>query len=170
MPEAAGTHGAAEEKGLLVRLHRWGTQRPKVYYIAPPSVWAVAIYVGSLADLRGAGLQLPGNDVFQHLVAYAGLALLTIRGWHREKMPPFGLHLTVGALCLVYGLMIETLQWVSPHRTFQPRDLAADAAGALLGLVLWHLLMLRWGKRTRLYPGLLRPDFKDHPTERRRGV
>jgi VanZ family protein len=159
--------------GLLARLHRWGVQNPKYYYIAPPSVWAVAIYVLSLVSLEpveplARTFSLPFADKAGHFAAYAVLSLLIVRGWHREKMPPIGLHGFVWLLCTVFGIMVEIQQGLTPARSFEGWDMAANSVGALLGQVMWHLMMLRWGRRTRLYPGLFRPDFKDHPSQRRK--
>lgn len=155
---------------ILRRLHLWGVQNPKYYYIGPPSVWAVAIYLLSLAPLNEVEtidrFSFPGADKLGHLFAYAMLSLLILRGWQREKMPPIGLHGFVFALCVVFGVMIEIHQSFTPYRTFEVYDILANASGALLGQIVWHLLMLRYGKRTRLYPGLFRPDFKDHPSQR----
>ncbi len=156
----------------MSQLHRWGVQNPKYYYIAPPSIWAVTIYILSLVPIPETGslgdaARLPFVDKFGHLGVYAILALLVIRGWHREKMPPLDLHGFVWLLCLVFGMMIEMQQGLSPHRSFEVWDMAANGFGALLGLLLWQFLMMRWGRRTRLYPGLLRPDFNQRSTRRR---
>lgn len=156
---------AARSPGPLRRLHLWGVQNPKYYYIAPPSLWAVAIYVLSLTPLPETGtireaVTFPFVDKLGHLAVYAVLSLLVIRGWHREKMPPIGLHGFVWLLAFVFGIMIEMQQGLSPHRSFQIGDIAANGMGALLGQTLWQLLMWRWGRRTRLYPGLFRPGPK----------
>lgn len=157
--------------GPLNGLHRWGVRNPKYYYIAPPSVWAVALYILSLIPMPRAGaigsaVNAPYVDKIGHAGVYAVLALLIIRGWHREKMPPLELHGFVWLLCIVFGMMIEMQQGLSPHRSFEVWDIFANSAGALAGLLVWQLLMWRWGRRTRLYPGLLRPDFKHHPSQR----
>lgn len=102
------------------------------------------------------GWELPGFDKAIHFAIYAVLALLLVRGWQREKMPPIDLHVFVWGLCFVFGLMIEMTQAMLSYRSFEALDLVANAAGAVGGLAVWHLLMVRFGKRTRLYPGLLR--------------
>lgn len=158
---------------FLRRVHAWGVQHPKWYYIYPPSAWAVFIYVVSIIRVPEHQViqplfAIPGYDKWAHFGIYALLSLLILRGWQREKMPPLDLHALVFALCVVFGGMIEVQQSLTPYRSFELMDLAADALGALTGQVVWHLLMRRWGKRTRLYPGLFRPEFKDHPSERKR--
>lgn len=169
-PETAASPPPAAS--LIARLHGWGVRNPKYYYIAPPSVWAVMIYILSLIPLPQAGavgvtINAPFVDKLGHAGVYGVLALLIIRGWHREKMPPLELHGFVWLLCIVFGMMIEMQQGLSPHRSFEAWDIVANSVGALAGLFAWQLLMWRWGRRTRLYPGLLRPEFKNHPSQRR---
>jgi VanZ family protein len=130
------------------------------------------IYLGSLASpdrlQKVHPWKFPLSDKVDHFVAYLVLSLLLVRGWQREKMPPLELHAIVWLLCVVYSFMLEVLQGMSGDRSFDLTDLAANAIGAFFGLALWHAVMLKYGKRTRLYPGLLRPDFKDHPSNRKR--
>ena len=59
--------------------------------------------------------------------------------------------------------MIEIFQGFTPTRGFEWMDVAADGVGAIIGIGFWHLLMLKFGKRTKLYPGFFRPDFKNSP-------
>jgi VanZ family protein len=172
LSDAPSGAAPASPPGLLSRFHRWGVQNPKYYYIAPPSFWAVAIYLISIAPLKSVEplsrtLSLPLADKIGHMTVYAVLAVLILRGWHREKMPPLGLHGFVWLLCMVFGIMVEIQQGLIPARSFELWDMVANGVGALLGQVIWHLMMLRWGRRTRLYPGLLRPNFKDHPSQRK---
>lgn len=150
-----------ESPGILRRLHLWGVQNPKWYYIGPPSAWATFIYVVSLAPIQNVKtLDLfmeNGRDKLLHGTCYALFSLLILRGWQREKMPPFGLHAFVWTLSVAFGTMIEILQGLTSYRTFEFEDIVADAVGALAGQAIWHLLMVKWGKRTKLYPGLFRP-------------
>lgn len=152
---------------LWRRVHRWGVRNQKLYYVTPPSVWAVMIYLLSMARIDTPEVreivQAPGVDKLLHAVFYAVLALLVLRGWQRDKMPPLGLHGFVLLLCMTFGAMIEVIQGVIPYRQFDPADIFANGVGALCGQVVWHLMMMAWGRRTRLYPGLLRPDFKNSP-------
>jgi len=148
-------------RGRWGAFHAWGLQNPKLYYIYPPSLWAVMIYVLSIANLKPIEVDLwippiPLLDKWVHMVFYAVLSLLVLRGWQREKMPPIGLHGFVFLICVVFGSMIEVHQIMTGYRSFELADILADAIGALMGQSLWHLLMVKWGKRTRLYPGLFR--------------
>lgn len=156
------------ERGLWRRIHRWGVQNPKWYYITPPSLWAAMIYITSIAQMEGSGgikerlpwlqwlFEFDGLDKIGHFAAYAVLSLLILRGWQREKMPPIGLHGFTLLLCAVFGMMLEIHQGLT-GRNFDLLDEVANVMGALAGQAAWHLLMLKWGRRTRLYPGLFRP-------------
>ncbi|MBI3737302.1 VanZ family protein, partial [Candidatus Sumerlaeota bacterium] len=73
------------------------------------------------------------------------------------------LHALVWLMCVVFGVMIEINQAMTDYRSFEVMDIFVNAIGAGTGLVSWHLAMIRWGKRSKLYPGLLRPGFKDSP-------
>lgn len=157
---------------FLGRIHRWGVRNSTAYYVYPPSIWAVMIYVVCIVRVpepKVAGfLNIPGLDKIVHAVLYAVLSLLIVRGAQRDKLPPLDLHLVVFGMCIVFGLMIEVTQMMTPYRAFELADVLADGVGAALGLFAWHRLMMRFGRRTRLYPGLLRPDFKDHPSNKPR--
>lgn len=171
-PSAAPDRAPSPESRLS-RLHRWGVQNPKYYYIAPPSVWAVMVYLLSLVPLREVEpllrpVSFPYGDKLVHFLAYALLSLLVIRGWHREKMPPIDLHAFVWLLCMVFGIMIEIQQGLTPYRSFEGLDILADGAGALMGQALWQTMMWRWGRRTRLYPGLFRGAAASRPVSRRK--
>lgn len=86
-----------------------------------------------------------GWDKSNHFLAFGVLALLGVRAW-AGKLP------AVLAALMVYGVLIEWLQGMTPNRTSDWHDLIADAIGLALGLVL-HAALLR------VWPGLsIRPD------------
>ncbi len=134
----------------------------------PPSAWAVFIYATCMVNLKpveemGIVPPIPHLDKLVHLTYYSIFSMLILRGWQREKMPPLGLHLLVWTMCFVFGAMIEVNQGFTTYRSFEVADMIANGIGALIGQTLWHAMMIRWGKRTKLYPGLFRPDFKTSP-------
>jgi VanZ family protein len=83
-----------------------------------------------------------------HVTEYALLAVLllrALRGNSAERTPPWRWRLALSAVAasaLVAGLD-EFLQTRSATRTGSPWDVALDAAGALLGVLLWRLLARR---------------------------
>ena len=88
--------------------------------------------------------EIPGNDKFHHLVAYAMLAFLA-------TLPRRTATALVAALLAViaYGGLIEVLQpYVNRYGEFN--DFLANAAGAILGGLLAHGVMRRFrGSRIR---------------------
>ena len=99
------------------------------------------IAIGSLSP--GVGVRA-GPDALLHGWAYLVLAWLLRRslatGW------PGGMAAAaVAVVAWGYGLIIEGLQGLLPHRTAEVRDLYANALGVGIGLV----LPLRLGARPR---------------------
>lgn len=82
----------------------------------------------------------PGFDKLLHLGAYALLAMLILGALPRAPGGyRLGQALLAAALAAVYGLTDEWHQFHVPGRSMDGWDIAADAAGALLGA-----LLLRW--------------------------
>ena len=83
---------------------------------------------------------LPGAsltpDWVQHGVAYAGLAIVTLRATARGQRKGVTLRALVAAWLIVvaYGLIDEYHQSFVPARTADLRDAAADSIGAALAL------------------------------------
>ncbi len=76
-----------------------------------------------------------------HLAEYGLLAVLAVRALRhagRDRL----LWPTAAALAVFFGIMDEIIQWYTPRRFFDFRDLAINLAGALL-----MLAVMRWGLR-----------------------
>ncbi len=77
---------------------------------------------------------LPQADKFEHLLAFAVLALGV------RALVPARLSLICWSLLLLAAPVLEWLQGVlQPARQFSLLDAAANTAGILTGLLLWHL-------------------------------
>lgn len=77
-------------------------------------------------------------DKANHLAAFASLAVAASCGFPRRwKAVALGL--------LVYGVVIELLQSVTPTRVGEAADLLADACGIALGLAMARLATAYWG-------------------------
>ena len=110
---------------------RWG---PVVAYMA-------AIFV--MSSIPGTQVPLPGlwrYDKVVHAIAFAGLAVLTLRATRR---PAIAIGLTT-----VYGALDELHQRYTPNRSSDPEDLLADFVGACIGTAL-ALLTVRMYVRLR---------------------
>ena len=112
--------------------------------------WAAAIWtLSSRGDpYRDLGLEHPLPDKAVHLLAFAVggfLAREAVLPWTR---PPSWLSAWI--VCAAWGLVDEWHQGFVPGRSAEAGDLAADAAGALLGAVVHRLTFPR---------GLVRPSL-----------
>jgi len=104
------------------------------------SLWApVAAYMALIFFLSSQPV-LPGSsltpDWSQHGVAYAGLAVLLLRGFAGGRWAAVGAA-TVAAAWLaatLYGVSDEFHQSFVPARTPDLRDVIADAVGAAIAL------------------------------------
>ena len=67
------------------------------------------------------------NDKIKHLLAFAVLSALVDASWKRA-----GFNLPKAGGLLLYGLLIECLQWMTGYRFFSIADLLADGLGILL--------------------------------------
>jgi VanZ family protein len=74
-------------------------------------------------------------DKVDHVVAYAGLAVITILALQRE-IRGFGLLMAVAAFfAAATGVLLEFCQsWLTETRSFSPFDAYANGAGAAIGV------------------------------------
>jgi VanZ family protein len=106
------------------------------------------VVVASLIPARAVEMILGGlNDKLEHAAAYAGL-MAWFGGMFRRAAQPW-----LAVALVVLGGVIELLQGLTPTRTPDVLDLAADTAGVLIGLVLSMTLLTRWCQRIEtLFP------------------
>jgi VanZ family protein len=81
------------------------------------------------------------NDKLEHVAAYAGL-MAWFGGMFRRTS-----QLKVGVALVVLGGALELLQGLTPTRTPDVLDLAADTVGVLIGLALSMTVLTRWCQR-----------------------
>jgi len=104
-------------------------------------LWApVALYMAVLFALSSQSI-LPGAsltpDWMQHGVAYAGLAVVTLRATSCGQWSGIRSRALLAAwiVATLYGVSDEFHQSFVPTRSADPRDVSADAIGAALGLL-----------------------------------
>jgi len=101
--------------------------------------WAFALAFFSLVP----NIRTPSGplswDKFNHFAAYAVLALLLIRALTARYKVSLRLLGVSWLACAVYGLLLEGLQWLmGVGRQWEPRDLLANALGALVVCVIFR--------------------------------
>lgn len=104
-------------------------------------LWApVALYMAALFALSSQSV-LPGAsltpDWMQHGVAYAGLAVVTLRATAGGQWSGIRSRALLAAwiVATLYGVSDEFHQSFVPTRSADLRDVSADAIGAALGLL-----------------------------------
>jgi VanZ family protein len=103
----------------------------------PVAIWMAAIYVGAGIPAPTLAPVVSVSDTFLHLMAYSGLALLTLRATARGRWAGVtsAALLLAFAIVIIHGATVEIEQLFMPTRTAEWRDLANDATGAALGLL-----------------------------------
>ena len=81
------------------------------------------------------------NDKIEHAAAYAGL-MAWFGGMFRRS-----LQFWIGLALVVLGGGVELLQGLTPTRTPDVVDLAADTVGILIGFALSVTVLTRWCQR-----------------------
>jgi VanZ family protein len=103
----------------------------------PVLAWAALIF--ALSSVPDLGTGLGGWDLLLRKLAHAGeyavLGALLLRATGRT-----GVALALGIL---YAVSDEVHQAFVPGRAGSPVDVAIDAAGVALGVVVWHVLRSR---------------------------
>lgn len=113
---------------LLRRLHRAGA------LTLGGILWLLAVAVAYLVWTAMLAQESPEEAV--HFLEYALLSLLAFRALsHRTRDP--GLYLGAALLCASLGTVDEFIQWLTPGRVWEMRDVGINAAsGALMQIAL----------------------------------
>ncbi len=107
--------------------------------------YAAFVAVATLIPTPDAAVvAIPGLDKVVHVCLFGGLG-----GLGAWSAPDKYLEVAVGGMG--FGLATELGQTLVPTRSFDLLDLAADAAGVLLGILVWQV-GVRW-RRRRGNPG-----------------
>jgi VanZ family protein len=114
------------------------------------AIWTLTVSYGSLTPPSG----LPSfagdvSDKLGHGLMYLIFAILLLRAWvRRGTIPPSA---AAGAVLVAaaWGFYLECLQIFSIDRTFDLSDGAANAAGAVVGV----LVLVAWRRRFPGCPG-----------------
>ena len=91
-----------------------------------PRVW--------MPDFSSSDKLMHAGSYFVLMVWFSGL-------YRRER------HVVVALLLLVLGFVLDLSQSASPYRSFDWRDVAANAGGILVGLLLSRFVLEGWCRR-----------------------
>ena len=83
--------------------------------------------------------QLGGSDKLMHFVTYAGLGAgfaVLINRFHSL--------LVAAAALILYGVLLEILQELTGYRTMDSADMLANAAGVVVGILVWFTSLPAW--------------------------
>jgi VanZ family protein len=81
------------------------------------------------------------SDKVMHVVSYLVLMVWFSGLYRRDR------HLVIAVLLFVLGFLLDFSQSASPYRVFDWRDVAANAGGILLGLLLSRFVFEGWCRR-----------------------
>ena len=95
--------------------------------------------------LAGEGPGLPHVDKWMHGLAFTMLALWFSGQYARSS------YVRIAIMLLTYGLLIEVVQNFIPYRSAEFADLAADAAGIGIGLLIAALATGGWSVRAEAW-------------------
>lgn len=112
------------------------------WWWGPSIVWAAILF--ALSSIPGRvypRVSFTFADKVVHVAVYAVLAWLCARSLHGPARGPFAwrVALTAIALAIAYGVTDEVHQIFVPGRSADPRDVVADAVGAVLGVAVFAL-------------------------------
>ena len=112
-----------------------------------PKMWLALGWVLVLGVVTGSllpGPKLPSfgvSDKVMHAASYF-LLMVWFAGLYRRAFHPL-----IGLVLLALGVTLDLLQGMTETRSFDPRDIVANALGILSGLVLSVLLLEGWCQR-----------------------
>lgn len=81
------------------------------------------------------------NDKVAHFLGYCGLAFLMCFTWATHRLFRLRSALVIWGVVIIYGVVDELLQIPVPGRTGDVMDWVADASGALLGILVFSLVL-----------------------------
>ncbi|AFK18208.1 antibiotic resistance protein VanZ [Haloferax mediterranei ATCC 33500] len=111
--------------------------------------YVAVVLIASVISTPAGGLSpigplgLVGLDKWLHAVGYAGLGFALAFAVRAIRLREVGGAIAVAGL---YGLCIEFVQAGLPYRTFSVMDMGANVLGAMLGGVLWYVVVHREGR------------------------
>ncbi len=128
--------------------------KPKFVNFIPAAVWTVVIYillVMPAADIPASPfLELIHFDKWVHAGLFGTLSLLACAPFFKTKYASLSLFIWISVAALAYGIVMEFVQkYFTTDRDFDVLDMAADAAGVILGCIFTNVMYKRVIKKQR---------------------
>lgn len=107
-------------------------------------IWAVVILVLTLVNgVRDSNLGSSMSDKMVHIAMFGTLCLLLIIGLTKQNAYT-NIKYNAGKVavwsCIIFGFLIEIVQFLLPYRSFSWHDVLANSVGAFVGLGLFYLI------------------------------
>jgi VanZ family protein len=130
------------EKGASHFLHYW----------FPVLLYCLIIFVQSSYPTLKTTPAVPCMDKFLHLVGFAVLGMLFLRGFKHSKFKHHHTLIAIASILLtgIYGAADEWHQSYVPYRSADLWDMLFDFSGGLFGVYLYQLLWKKYRKVRRI--------------------
>jgi len=97
------------------------------------TLWVAVLAWGSLAPEESVRGAFTFGDVLAHIAGYLGLTLLLLASQRRPRL------LVTAGLSVTIGVLMEVLQLFTSDRSGSLLDIATNAAGVVIAVVIWRL-------------------------------
>lgn len=118
----------------------------KIWYLPAGCVALGILLLSTVLEIPIQLEGVSGIDKWEHAFAYAVLAGAFLEAFRRNGRLTLQLSIITLLLASVYGLLLEWTQYLFfDHRYFEWKDAIANVLGALIGFLLFHLLIRKNG-------------------------
>ncbi|MCP4438947.1 MAG: hypothetical protein GY810_08395 [Aureispira sp.] len=115
--------------------------RSRYWFYLPAISWASIIYfMSTTSSIPKIDFNLLSVDKIGHMVFYSILTLLLIFGAAKQKQWTSSNVMILGLMAILasaYGISLEYVQGLLPHRSFDTADMLANEVGVVIGLLIY---------------------------------
>lgn len=120
----------------------------RYWYYLPAISWASIIYfMSTTSSIPKIDFNMLSVDKVGHLTFYSILTMLLIFGVARQQQwlkTKLGLLVLMAIIASAYGISLEYVQALLPHRSFDTADMLANELGVVLGLLIYRFTAQRF--------------------------
>ena len=100
-------------------------------------LWAIVVLILTLVTgVKNANIESSMTDKLVHMAMFTVLSFMLIVGFSKQSdnnYLKFNAERSSVGICIVFGLIVELIQYLIPCRSFSWHDVIANAIGAFLG-------------------------------------